>query len=715
MSTFELTPRSPHERGWAGVRERVRSIPLTAPGALLIALLVLTLFAAFAHGAVQSPAEARLQVAIAAVAAAAGGALLWRGNLRLAMPRMAWTGVGLLGAFAIWSGISLAWSVLPNGTWIELNREIAYVIVLVLAIAVGSSTRRAAELAADGFLVVSFAVAVYALAQKLIPGVHISGLFNLNQTGGLSRLQEPFGYWNALALFASMGVPVALWIAVEGDRRGRRLAGLVLLELEFLLIAFTYSRGALIALVPAVAIALALGGNRLRGLLWLGVAGICAAPPMILGLTSHSLSVSHVALSHRESAGAKLLGVLVVSLAALLLAGMRVMALESRVRLSPARARGVARALVTAFGLGCLIALVIVAFSHRGLTGTISHVWHRFTVSYDVRANDPSHLFSADSGHRWGWWKEALGAFGARPLQGWGAGSFPVVDLLYRHDSLTVKQPHNVPLQWLSETGLVGAGLALAGCVLLAIVAVRAVQRRPPGSQRMVAAALLAAVVAYGVHALYDWDSDIPGVTLPAILFLGVLIGIRGRSSARPPAGPRGVLLEIPSELSPRAGMRLAGLAVITLLLCCYAASAAIPSIAADRARSALVAADGNSRSELLSAARSAASASRLDPLSDAGLLAESTIALRLRQPVAARSLLLAAVKRQPADPQAWTSLAIVDVQLGDARDALSAVQRALALDPRDYHTALIAVQLAFRAAELQTPPQDSAAATATP
>ena len=62
------------------------------------------------------------------------------------------------------------------------------------------------------------AVTAYALGQKLLPGVHLDGIFHLDQTAVLTRLQEPFGYWNALALFIAMGVPCALASAVDRRR-----------------------------------------------------------------------------------------------------------------------------------------------------------------------------------------------------------------------------------------------------------------------------------------------------------------------------------------------------------------------------------------------------------------------------------------------------------------------------------------------------------------
>lgn len=208
---------------------------------LAAALLALVLYAAFSHGAVGSPAEARLQVVLAGIAAVAGGAWLWSGTLRFSAPRRAVAGIGLLSAFALWSAVTLLWSVAPDNTWLELNRVLTYVIVLVLAVVLGASTKRAVGLISEGFVLVATAVTLYGLGQKLVPGLHIGGLFDLNQTGALPRLQEPLGYWNALALLLALGAPVAVMITVDTGRSVRtRLAALAALQLMLLAIGFTY-------------------------------------------------------------------------------------------------------------------------------------------------------------------------------------------------------------------------------------------------------------------------------------------------------------------------------------------------------------------------------------------------------------------------------------------------------------------------------------------
>jgi hypothetical protein len=677
----------------AGAGARVRSA-----FALTAALLVLILYAAFEHGAVSLPAEARLQVAIAALAGAASGAWLWSGTVRLAAPRLALAGTALLAAFACWSGITVFWSVAADQTWIELNRAITYVIVLCLALALGASYPRAIQQTAKGFLLVALAVTAYGLGQKLFPGLHVGGLFDLNQTGPLPRLQEPLGYWNALALFVVMAVPVALALATDSCRTPRaRTTALCALAAMLLVVALTYSRGGLLALAVALAVGIGSSGDRLRSLMWLAAAALATVPALLFGLESHALTTAGVSLGHRETAGAELALILVASLALLAVGGRRLLAVEPRVRISPGRAPGVRRLVLAIAVLVVIGALAGVSMSSRGLGGTVSHAWHSFTSTRTVSNYNPNRLFTTAS-NRWVWWKEAAGAFSDRPIAGWGAGSFGVVHLLYRRDTLTVQQPHSVPLQFLAETGIVGALLALGGFVLLAASAGGAPRRLPQGSERLLAGALLAGAVAYGFHSIYDWDWDIPAVSLPAFLFLGVLAGSRAR-------------IPEPVSLAHHGpGPRVLGLVSVTLWLCAFALSAALPSIAASKASSALVRASSNSPSALRSAQASAALASDLDPLSDAGLRVEATIAIHRSQLARAREYLTQAVRREPTDVQAWSQLGEVDALMGDFRGTNRAAQRLIALDPRGQD-----VQLLERVRLLSAPPADSATATQTP
>ena len=669
------------------------------PSVLTIALLLVVLYAAFEHGAVTLSAEARLQVVIAALVAAAGAAWLWSGTLRLTAPRLALAGTGLLAAFACWSGVTLLWSVAPNQTWIELNRAISYVLTLCMALALGASYAPAIRRLATGYLLVALLVTAYALAQKLFPGLRVPGLFDLNQTGPLPRLQEPLGYWNALALSVAMAVPIALALAAgAGGGPRTRLAALGAIEVMLLVIALTYSRGGLVALVLGLAVSIAAGAERLRSALWLLAAAVASVPPLLFALESHALTTAGVSLGDREVAGLELALVLLASLAVLVAVGRWLLVKEPRLRISPERAPGLRR-LALAVGAALVVAaLVSVSLSSRGLGGTVSHAWHTFSSTRATSNTNPSRLLSADSQNRWVWWKEAAGAFSDRPVGGWGAGSFGVVHLLYRRDTLTVQQPHSVPLQFLAETGIAGALLAIGGFVLLLVSASGLPRRLERGPERLLAAALLGAALGYAVHTLYDWDWDIPAVTLPPLLFLGVLAGARSRG--------------VPGErrLRPSATARTLSLGALTLWLCAFALSAMLPSLAAGRAGAALVRASSSSPAALRGAQSMAALASDLDPLSDAGLRVEATIALHRGLLQRARAYLMQAVARDPTDVEAWAQLGQVYALIGNRRGAGRAVRRLLALDPRGPW-----VQVVAREQLLSAPPGGSATAIQTP
>src|SRR5664280_1425932 len=243
-------PQGPARLLRAGALSASLDRDLLPSSALGLALLVACLYAAFAHGSVSPGATERVRLALAVIAAAAAAAWLWHGSLRLRAPARAWAGLALLIAFAAWSGLSLLWSVAPDATWAEANRALTYALVLGLAIAFGASHRRVLELTGAGFLAVALVVTAYALGQKLLPGLHLAGLINLDQTGQLPRLQEPFGYWNALGLFLALAVPLALSLAVDRQRSERlRIAAAGTIVPMLVALAFTYSRGAVLALV----------------------------------------------------------------------------------------------------------------------------------------------------------------------------------------------------------------------------------------------------------------------------------------------------------------------------------------------------------------------------------------------------------------------------------------------------------------------------------
>jgi hypothetical protein len=424
----------------------------------------------------------------------------------------------------------------------------------------------------------------------------------------------------------------------------------------------------------------------------------------VVGLTADDLTGTFVPLSARQDDGV-LLGLLLLgSIVVLVMVGRLVIAAETRTPPRPSRSRLIGRALAGVLVLAALVGVVAMATSHRGLTGTISHAWADFrSPRQEPGQLDPGRLASTNAGNRWVWWSEAAGVWSDHPLEGRGAGSFPVTHREYRTNQLDVLQPHSMPMQFLAETGLVGFLLAMGGLTLLLAGAVGAVRRLVPGPERGMAAALLGASAAWYVHSLSDWDWDMPGATLPALVFLGLLCA---RGSTWDMRG------RVPALLRRRARARATVLGLGTLLLAAVAISAALPSWAQTKTEHALNAVERNATATQLRDAQAAVDlASRIDPVSYEPLLAASSLADRRGRDAQARKYLMDAIRRAPDSVVVWLAVARYEVRQGDTVNVRVALRHALVLDPRNR----TAPSLLNSAQVIAAPPGASATATGTP
>ena len=201
----------------------------------------------------------------------------------------------------------------------------------------------------------------------------------------------------------------------------------------------------------------------------MGVGG--AVLPVLTVFLSDDLTTDGLSVSARTGDGLVLTVALLVGLA---LAAVVVRALDragERLRLGATGARRAQRAALAAVAVAFVLLLGGLALSDRGIGGTISDQADSFTEPKLDRQNDPARVLRTNSGNRWVWWEEAADGFADRPVTGYGAGSFPITHRRYRENRLEVLQPHSVPLEFLTETGLVGALLALGGLALLVLAA----------------------------------------------------------------------------------------------------------------------------------------------------------------------------------------------------------------------------------------------------
>lgn len=667
-----------------------------------LALLGVVGWAIFANGATSLPNEARLQISIAALALVTLAGLLFSPRVRLRTPVEALVALVLLVLFAAWSGWSLTWSVAPDQSWVQLNRWAAYALVTALALVVGSSLRDAPRRAAVGFVVIAAAVALYALGGKTLPWVQIPGLLDLDHTSDFSRLRAPLGYWNALALICVLATPLAIRLAADPDARPR-LRGFSVVALLMLLvtIGLTYSRGGILSLLAALAVLIAIGPDRLRLAAYTGLGVAAAVPAYVVAVVRDDLTTDGLAVAERADDGGILLAALIVGGVGAVLAARRLRSVDGRLELGERGRRLLnARTGLAAGGVALLIGAGALAVSENGVTGTVEEQWQDFTsTKYDPQT-DPARVLRANSGNRWVWWREAAGAFSDEPVHGWGAGSFPFIHRRYRDDELEVRQPHSVPLQFLAETGIVGGLLALGALALLGWAAAARL-RLAEGRERRYVAAMLCAALAWGIHMWFDWDSDIPGVTLPLLVFLGVL-------AARPP-GASGAVEAVPSPEDPRApaGPRAAGLLAGALVLAALAASAYLPWLADDRAAEATLLGVLDDEATLAEAAKRADQAMQLNPLAIEPVAAAIAIAQKRRRYGEVADLLEEAVDRQPENPDVWLRAYAAQHFIDDAPARIASVKKVLELDAKE---GLIVVDTVARDVAAQ-----SASATGTP
>src|SRR3954468_6152378 len=443
-----------------------------------LALLAACAYAAFAHGAVRIPDESWLQIGLYVAGLCAAGAWLARGS-GPRTTREGWLGIALLTAFGAWCALTMLWSVAPDQSWLEANRSLSYALVVVLAAGLGTVSPAAIQRIALGWLLVASAVALYALAGKVAPGA-------IAADEPIARLRAPLQYWNALALVCAMAVPVALRVITDTARDPwQRLAALAAAYALVLTIGLTYSRGGFVALAIAIGIVTWLGRRRLRGLGAFALAALAAGPVLAVAFTLHGLTDDNATLGARIHDGRIFGAVALITLGLLLAAGNWALRFERHRRLNHAAQTWIWQGLAAGVAVVVIVVLVAVAAAP-------SRVWHDFADVKQDRQYDPARLVSTNSGNRWVWWKEAAGAFSDKPAGGGGAGSFGTVHLRYREQPLGVKKPHNVELQWLAETGIVGFLLALGGIALLGLAATRRTLALDRGPERELAIALLA-------------------------------------------------------------------------------------------------------------------------------------------------------------------------------------------------------------------------------
>ncbi|HVD58698.1 MAG TPA: O-antigen ligase family protein, partial [Thermoleophilaceae bacterium] len=476
-----------------------------------------------------------LGVAGLSLAAAVGVAAL-AGWARPSLGLDSLVALGFLVAFVCWSGISVLWSIEGDRSWSSTNRGLAYLAFAVVGLVLGPYVRQWAYVLA-GVLALPLG---WALLGKAIPA--------LGGSGRVARLSSPIGYWNALGVLFAMALPLALWLAARRSHpHWLRACGVVYVYALVVGLLLTYSRGGVLAAGVAVVLWLVLGSPRVESAAAILLGGGAGLGVAVWAFSRPGLAEdgqSHAVRVHDGVWFAVVFVLATVAVGALAYLGSLA---EERRPLSDARRRLMGRVALGVLVAGVAVGLVALTVEAK------PQGWFREFTSQPTDASlqgGPQHLANASSSSRWLWWKEAWHAWEKQPWRGTGAGTFELTHRLLRTNDIVVTEPHNVPLQFLSETGLVGFFFALVAIGAAAVGVVRRV-RGLTGEERAAAVALAVLAVAYVLHSLVDFDWDFVAVTGPFLVSVGALLGGPAvRDSPRVALAPVPVVVAIAVALS---------------------------------------------------------------------------------------------------------------------------------------------------------------------
>ena len=427
-------------------------------------------------------------------------------------PTLALAFLAGLTALAAWALVSTLWSPGAAAPVLELERGLLYVAATGAALLLLARGGGVAPLL-GGIVAGAVVAAVYGLATRLFPG-HVGGAYD--PSSGY-QLAEPIGYWNALGLLTAIAILLTAGLVAHGGLVTRVLGALALVVLLPALY-FTFSRGALAALVAGAVVQVALDPRRARLIAAAIVMGLPAALAVLYLPRYHALTAAGATLQTAQAEGRDLAIALAAFAAMAVGAALAFHVAERRLRVP----RGADRALVLGVALAAVAAAIAVLVVAGGPLHAVDRVTSSFREPLEGGEGDlQRRLLSVSGNGRADYWRVAWGAARDEPLLGTGAGSFEAEWLRERPIDFHARDAHNLYLETLAEVGPVGLALLLVTLSLPLLGLARS--RRVP-----LAAAAGSAYVAFLLHAAVDWDWELPVVTVPALLCAAAVFAAGG-------------------------------------------------------------------------------------------------------------------------------------------------------------------------------------------
>ena len=588
------------------------------------------------------------------------------GVLPMRFGRAGWVAIGLLAGFALWTGLAATWSESAERSVTELGRVATYLGVLVLAIALQGRT--AARHMINGLASAIGFVTLLAVLSRLHPqwfpaNDHLEFL----GAGSASKLSYPLNYWNALAAFAAMGVPLLLGVALGARTLAGQALAAAMLPLSALCLYLTISRGGTLALVVGIVVFVLFVPRRLHALGTLVMAGLGSA--ILLSAASQRDALQDGV----PTAAALGQGTELIWLAAIVCGGVALLqvaiGLAARYVVRPAwlapSRRNTALAGIALFSIVCVLGIA------AGVPGQVDARWQEFTAPAGTVATGSeddvfSRLQGATSNGRYEYWQSAKAANATAPWQGTGPGTFEFWWARHGTTGGFVRDAHTLYFETLAESGIIGFALLIGLLVFLLATAVARSLRALPGLRIWIAAGI-GSIAAFMTAAAFEWVWEMAAIACAVMVLAAVIVG--GRDDAA-------VAVDDDAEPSSPVLPRLA----IALLAAAAVGAVSVPMAGALATRdSRAAAADG----QLAAALADGRTAERLQPYAATAHLQRALVLEQAGALASAAVAAKAATADEPTNWRTWFVLARLRAQRGQPAAAVRALREARRLNPR--------------------------------
>lgn len=560
--------------------------------------------------------------------------------------------LGLLTAFALWIGLSLIWTESVEKTFTDFARALSYVAIfaLVLVSRDGRETQRLIGAVAAAIVV----VATVALLSRLHPDWFPA---TAQQTGKIleseDRLAFPLNYWNALAAFTAIGIPLLLQLASDARWILTRAAAAAALPALILVIYMTLSRGGIGAAAIATLVFLVVAADRLPKLIPLALAAAAGALLIVLVNDREALNEGLVSAVAREQ-GDELMPIVILVCAAVGLAQAGVAALGRRWQ-RPDWSRPSKQGAWAGTAIGVVVLLV--AALAIGAPGRVSDAWAEFKEGGGP-GEGTERLGSTAGQSRYEFWVSTTDQNATAPLIGTGSGTFQFWWAREGSTPETVRDAHSLYMQTLGELGIVGIVLLLSFLAWVFVSGLRAALLSDAAERSRLAAAL-AGFTVFLLTAAVDWMWQVPAVPVAALMLACGLL-VSGGDGVKP-------RLAVPWRVGAAAVSLLAIVAI------------AIPLASLSLTRQSQASVRGGDYPAALEDARSA---QNVEPAAATPRLQQALVLELMGDLPAAEEAARAAVDRESTNWRLWLVLSRIAAENGRPDAAVDAYKEARRLNP---------------------------------